>query len=192
MRQSPQEEVQPKAGIISTLSTGFDLTTRHIWIVLLPLLLDVFYWIGPRLAIDNLIDDSVAILQDEPAFADLADQMQQIGSQFNLFTSLSLPIIGIPALMGGTAPDKTPVSPGVVQIDDPVAWLLLFLGLSLIGLGLTSVYFLLISFILQDRLASTDSTPFKILKRVPQTILRLIGLGIIFFWGEHVKKALFS
>jgi hypothetical protein len=180
MRQSPQAETERKTGLIATLSTGFDLTTHHIWIVLLPLFLDVFYWIGPRLSIEKLIEESAAVLKEQPAFVDLADQMLQISSQFNLFTSLSLPIIGIPALMGGTVPEQTPVEPAVVQIDDSFSWLILFLGLSLIGLVLTTIYFILISYVLQEQKNDAPSNLAILSKRLVVSYIRLIGLGIVF------------
>jgi len=180
MRQSPQAETERKTGLIATLSTGFDLTTHHIWIVLLPLVLDVFYWIGPRLSIEKLIEESAAVLKEQPAFVDLADQMLQIGSQFNLFTSLSLPIIGIPALMGGIVPEQTPLDPAIVQIEDSFSWLVLFLGLSLIGLVLTTIYFILISYVVQEQKIDAPSNPAIYSKRLVVSYIRLIGLGIVF------------
>jgi hypothetical protein len=179
MRQSPQAETERKTGLIATLSTGFDLTTHHIWIVLLPLVLDVFYWIGPRLSIEILIEESAVVLKEQPAFVDLADQMLQISSQFNLFTSLSLPIIGIPALMGGTVPEQTPLEPVIVQIDDSFSWLILFLGLNLIGLVLTTVYFILISYVLQEQKFDAPSNLAVYSKRFVVSYIRLIGLGIV-------------
>jgi hypothetical protein len=180
MRQSPQVETERKTGLIATLSTGFDLTTHHIWIVLLPLVLDVFYWIGPRLSIEKLIEESVAVLKEQPAFVDLADQMLQLGSQFNLFTSLSVPIIGIPTLMGGVVPEQTPVEPAIFQIEESFSWLILFLGLSLIGLVLTTIYFILISYILQEQQNDAPSNLTIYSKRLLVSYIRLIGLGIAF------------
>ena len=180
MRQSPQAEPERKTGLIVTLSSGFDLTTRHIWVVLLPLVLDVFYWIGPRLSIEKLIEESAAVLKEQPAFADMADQMLQVGSRFNLFTSLSVPIIGIPALMGGTVPEQTPVEPAIVQIDDSFSWLVLFLGLSLLGLVFTTLYFVMISSVLQEHKIDARSKLTMYSKRLIVSYFRLIGLGIVF------------
>ena len=180
MRQSPQAESERKTGLIAALSTGFDLTTHHIWIILLPLVLDVFYWIGPRLSIEKLIEESAAVLKEQPAFADMADQMLQIGSRFNLFTSLSLPIIGIPALMGGIVPEQTPVEPAIVQIEDSFSWLVLFLGLSLLGLVFTTLYFVLISYVMQEQKIDARSNLALYSKRLFVSYIRLIGLGIVF------------
>ncbi|HUS93622.1 MAG TPA: hypothetical protein VMZ24_00410 [Patescibacteria group bacterium] len=180
MRQSPQAETERKTSLLATLSTGFDITTHHIWIIILPLVLDVFYWIGPRLSIEKLIEESAAILKEQPAFAEMADQMLQIGSQYNFFTSLSIPIIGIPALMGGTVPEHIPVNPAVVQIEDSFIWMLLFLGLSLLGLVFSTLYFQLISYVLQEPKVDYRSNIGSNIKRLVVSYIRLIGLGIVF------------
>ena len=42
-------------GVFSTLSAGFELTTRYLWLMLLPAALDFFLWIGPRLSFRTLL-----------------------------------------------------------------------------------------------------------------------------------------
>jgi len=180
MRQLPQEETGRKTGLMAALSAGFDLTTHNLWIVLLPLALDVFYWIGPRLSIEALIEESAGVLREQPAFADMADQMLLIGSRFNLFTSLSLPLIGIPALMGGAVPERTPVDPVIVQIEDSFAWLVLFLSLSLLGLVFTTLYLILISYVLQEHNIDSRENLASYSKQLIVTYIRLIGLGFVF------------
>jgi len=180
MKQLGQDKQQQNPGVIATLSTGFDETTRHIWIILLPLFVDIFYWLGPRLSIERLFVDLVKTLPNEPAFADLSDQMLQVSAQFNLFTSLSVPIIGIPALMGGTVPEKTPLLPTVIQIEDPVVWIGLFGLLTISGLFLTSIYFRMIGYIVSGVKGGLVSLSGSLVIQLFQTFLRLIGLAIIF------------
>ena len=50
-----QEKSTTLPGIFATISAGFDLTARHLWLLLLPVILDIFYWLGPRLRFQNLI-----------------------------------------------------------------------------------------------------------------------------------------
>lgn len=180
MKQLGQDKQQQNPGVITTLSRGFDETTRHIWIILLPLLVDIFYWLGPRLSIEKLFIDFVDTFPSESAFAELTDQMLQVSAQFNLFTSLSVPIIGIPALMGGTVPEKTPLLPTVIQIEDPGVWLGLFALFTVSGLLLTSIYFRMIGYIVRGVNSEPGSINGSSVIQLFQTFLRLIGLAIIF------------
>ena len=48
--------------IMDTLSAGFDRTTRRLWLVLIPALLDVAIWLGPRLSVSSLSQQALAAL----------------------------------------------------------------------------------------------------------------------------------
>lgn len=42
------------AGIIDTLAAGFGTVNRHLWIILIPFLLDLLLWLSPRVSAANL------------------------------------------------------------------------------------------------------------------------------------------
>ena len=48
-RQAKQQATEP-IGVLQSLSSGFDFVTRHPDLMLPPILLDVFLWLGPRLS----------------------------------------------------------------------------------------------------------------------------------------------
>ena len=180
MMQSPREKPQQFPGVIATLSSGFDVTTHHPWLIVLPLLLDIFYWLGPRLSVQGLVQQSAVVLSDIPAFADQIDQIVLLGSKINLFTSLSIPLIGIPALMSGPVPEQSPVSSEVLQVDGVGIWLVLIASLSLVGLMLTVTYLNLIGFALRNTDSENDSVLTKFALSFGHSFINLIGLGIIF------------
>ncbi len=56
MDVSPKENLPPPPGIINSIKAGFDLIASNITAISLPLLLNLFFWLGPRLRMDDLFD----------------------------------------------------------------------------------------------------------------------------------------
>ena len=48
------EEFPPPPGIMGSLRAGFDAVSRHVGLILLPLVLDLLLWLGPRLSVSGL------------------------------------------------------------------------------------------------------------------------------------------
>jgi hypothetical protein len=59
-------------GVIDTLSAGFGLINRRLWLILLPIALDLFLWYGPRLSIAPVAQDALRAFNR--SLADTADQ----------------------------------------------------------------------------------------------------------------------
>jgi hypothetical protein len=144
-------------GVIQSLASGFDLVTRHPDLMLLPILLDVFLWLGPRLSayplFKSLLDfmnspDMVEAMgstqaQQMEALQKLLDQAGQI---FNLFWWLSPTLLGVPGLMVGSSAQKIPSGqPTIWPISNGLVYFGLFFLLSLLGLGLSAVYWGMLS-----------------------------------------------
>jgi len=89
-------------GVIETLSAGFDLVRRRIWLILVPVVLDVALWIAPRLSIFNLIQGSMhslaAMMAASPDIAANAQDIMQVwdamARSMNLLWFLSSPLVG--------------------------------------------------------------------------------------------------
>ncbi len=93
-------------GVIEALTAGFDLMARRPWAILLPIVVNVFIWLGPRLSVGPLtrqmadaIRSGVGSQTGQYAEAALsaAQRLAQWGDQFNLFDLLavSLPVLGV-------------------------------------------------------------------------------------------------
>ena len=139
------ETLPPPPGVVGSLKAGFDAIASNISVILLPLLLDLLLWLGPRLHIDRLFQpifdemSSYARYSGIPA-ADLntlqensALFMEQL-KQYNLLTAIRTFPIGVFSLMSGKISDQTPLGPSsVIHIDS----LLMLLGwitmLTLVG-----------------------------------------------------------
>ncbi|MGD2079020.1 MAG: hypothetical protein PVH18_11600 [Chloroflexota bacterium] len=179
MKNVAEQQPQPPPGIVATLAAGFELTTAHLWLILLPIFLDVIYWLGPRLGIVKLTDQLLRPLLEEPSVQEAASQIIDMASGINMLTSLSVPLIGIPALMGGETPEVTPLQAQVYELDNVMAMLVLQIGLSLAGLFLAALYLGLISLALEDE----DKRPSRFVEFAVATLkngARLLALGLVF------------
>ena len=180
MNQNSNNESPPLPGIIATLVAGFELATSHLWLLAFPIILDLFYWLGPRLRIMDAVSESVAILRDEPAFASLVDNMIELAPSINLFTSLSVPVIGIPALMGGMIPEETPIKTVNYEIGSDFSWILIVVVFSLFGLGLTALYLYLVGRVLKEASEIELLTFSEDLRSLFVAFIRLVGFVIVF------------
>ncbi len=144
---NPVERRNPSPpGLWDTIKAGFELTTRHLWILLIPITLDCFYWLGPRLGVANLAPEWLALLRAQLAGAapfpeSIYAQIQTLLEQWNLFTQISLPLLGVPAMMGGMAPAATPVATAFFQLETGGQVLRLLLLLAGLGLLLGAFYY---------------------------------------------------
>ena len=132
-------------GIIDTLSTGFDRVTRRLWLILVPVLVDVGIWIGPKLSINKL---SQAVAAALPSVDGLGSQYQQsmelvrdwltdLGTGANLLSMLSMRALGLPSLTA-TFALKTGLSTTAQRVIEIQTWpallglVVLFILLSLL------------------------------------------------------------
>ena len=49
-------EVSQRLGIIDTISAGFGMVNKRLWLIIIPILLDVVLWLGPRISIAPLVN----------------------------------------------------------------------------------------------------------------------------------------
>src|SRR5215467_12072129 len=53
-----RRQAQP-TGVIETLSAGFAVLHRQLWVLLLPVAVDLFLWFGPHVSYSPLVDPAV-------------------------------------------------------------------------------------------------------------------------------------
>lgn len=137
--------------MIQALTAGFNLVAGRIYLILLPILLDVLLWFGPHLRLHQLVSPSIQKMVDEvlafnPETSAILSQVPEMWNalleHFNLISLLSALPVGVPSLMAGTSPLETPL--GKAQFIEVVSWgqavsgWLLF---ALLGLVIGSLYF---------------------------------------------------
>lgn len=181
MRQAPKENSKPMPGVIATITAGFELTTSHPWLIAFPILIDLFFWLGPRLSIEQLVERSQRILATDPGLSGMVEQISELSASYNLFTALSVPLVGVPALMSGASPESTPLAPAIFRLSDTTAFVGLFIALTLVGLLLTAIYFSLIALVLRPGKDGAISALMKLVAFMKSTVvawIRLVILGI--------------
>lgn len=142
--------------IIQSLVSGFNIVANNIYLILLPILLDLLLWFGPHLRVKTLL---------QPAVQDMMELMRTTGSiemrpmldsletiwklfldQYNVFSALSTFPVGTPSLLAGQFPIRTPLGiPQLVEVNSLGQFVLTWFGLTLIGFILGSFYFSIIA-----------------------------------------------
>jgi hypothetical protein len=166
-------------GVIDSLSKGFQLVGRRWWLILIPVLLDTFLWLGPHASIAGLAQGMIQAVETQ--LADTSSQdidewmtalhtvASEVIPRYNAFSALRVATLGLPSLLtwGGahlgspssyealwvsflgmtdmpdllvSVGDATFYQPPVWQIQSQLGWMSLSLLLTLVGIGIGSVY----------------------------------------------------
>lgn len=130
---------------------------RHPWLLLIPVLLDVFLWVGPRLHAPSLYESFAPALRQmtrqmttsESRYAaqELSKAVEVFFTQFNLLAWLSASLIGVPIVNGGIAATLKLVTGGTPllwRVDTFEGYLLVFALASVVGLFISALYWTLL------------------------------------------------
>lgn len=180
------ETLPPPPGVVGSLRAGFDAIASHLTVILIPLALDLFLWLGPRLHVDRLfqpIFDEMSRYARYSGFpsADLKTLQENSAlilaqlQEFNLLSVLRTFPIGVFSLMSGAMPNQTPLgAPSIIQVDSVFTlfgWivLLIFMGWMCGGL-----FFRWVSLVVVDPAHPVDN-------RVGQSILQTMLMSVMYF-----------
>jgi hypothetical protein len=140
----------PPPGIIRSLRNGFDTIATHITAILMPVAIDLWLWLGPRLSMDQIAQPILKEFNSMAASSGFSQSdinsalslYNQFFQQLNLFGILRTFPIGVFSLMTTKMPLQTPWgAPAVIQVDTfehLLGWVVL---LTLGGWLLGSLYF---------------------------------------------------
>jgi len=151
MKYVDTEDIAPPPGVFASIKSGFDITANKPSIMLFPILLDLFLWLGPKLQINALLQAflrQIEIFAKERATppADTQRIREAIESLIelnqNLFGILRTVPIGVSSLLGKINSPRTPLGePVVYQVNSAFLFLLLIGGLLFFGWVFGSLYF---------------------------------------------------
>ena len=108
--------------VIDSLSKGFQAVYRRWWLVLIPILLDSVLWLGPRLSVHSMLQETMVAVnaqfsemssQDDPEWADaLRSTFEDAVSRYNAFAALRVGVLGVPSLLtwGGVRLGSPPMN----------------------------------------------------------------------------------
>ncbi len=155
---NPAENIQAMPdppSLMASLKAGFDAITKHIWLILIPAVLDIFLWFGTRLSLADLIQKFLAEISALPELqstetADLIDAAGEIwtsiGESFNLFSALRSYPVGIPSLFAAGQPAGVPLTlSSNIEVTSPFAIIGFWLLFSAVGLFLGALYYHLVA-----------------------------------------------
>jgi len=183
------ETLPPPPGVIASLQAGFNVVSNRIVLIILPVLLNAFLWLGPRVSVGQwygaLFDSWIALLkrnnfpaqelavytENAPILMDLMDKLNWLG------WVRTLPI-GIPALMLDL-PSKFPVPTplgiqNVVQLSSFAVMLGSALLLTFIGWLGGGLYFRIVA----GASLGEEEAGIGLVRAFAQTILLSILWGI--------------
>ena len=168
------QTLPPPPGIIGSLKAGFDTITAHITAITFPLALDLLLWLGPHLSMNQLIQPVLAEFKSFASNSGISagdiknatDMYTQFFQQFNLLGILRTFPIGVPSLMSGEMPLRSPLgAPETWQINSLEQLLGLFFLITICGWIFGGLYFRWIALlIVSDATAATG-------RAISQTIL---------------------
>ncbi len=183
MEVSRLENLPPPPGIINSIKAGFDTIASHITAILLPLALNLFLWLGPRLHMNALFDtiksDVVAIWQ---ASGVSAKDIQQVLEWYettiptiNLFWLLRTLPIGISSLLLPRDASSTPLGDSAIWQVSALNFPLWIFTLVLAGWIGGALYFRSVAWIvLPDKKHSIHRS-----HAIVQTVLLSILFGFV-------------
>ena len=108
MNTTIREESPRPLGVVGCLMAGFELIGQRLWLIALPVLLDLFLWLGPRLSVAPLLNELAAFLRVQPApdvvtatqVMEVTQFLEEMGGRLNLFAFLgNLPFLNVPSLL---------------------------------------------------------------------------------------------
>ncbi len=183
------ETLPPPPGVIASLQAGFNVVSNRVILIALPVLLNAFLWLGPRLSVGKwygaLLDYWITLLKqngfpakDLAVYTDNAPMLVDFMEKLNWLGWIRTLPIGIPALLLNI-PDKFPIltplgSQNVVQLASfPViaGSILLLTFLGWLGGGL---YF----WIVAGASLGEDETGIGVIRALAQTILLSVVWGV--------------
>ena len=176
MEVTRTEKLPPPPGIINSIKAGFETIATHITTILLPLFLNLFLWLGPRLQMDALFnsikDEVISIWKNSNVSPEdiqrvLAWYEKTIPS-INLFWLLRTIPIGISSLLLPQDASQTPLGdPAILQVSalSLFGWIFLIIFVGWIGGGL---YFRSVAWLAN---ANKDDQPMRVSRAIIQTML---------------------
>jgi hypothetical protein len=99
-------EPKPPIGIIESLGTGFEVVIARLGLILIPLLLDGFLWMGPKISFYPLVERFATVASALPQATEGQAQTEAmvkfftfLSDRLNVFSLVNTAPIGVPSLM---------------------------------------------------------------------------------------------
>jgi hypothetical protein len=186
MERTKTEGFPPPPGIINSLKAGFDAIAAHIYTIFPPVLLNLFFWLGPRLRIDvffnsikaNWISMWQAGGVPEAQIENIIDAYEKMLPSINFFWFMRTLPIGVSSLIFPDVNGSTPFGSQIILQVNPVSLTGWFFLLTLIGWIGGALYFRGVARI---AMADGEDSSIGLLRAMVQTVLLSITFTILTF-----------
>lgn len=144
--------------IITTINLGFQAINRRVWVIAVPILLDLFLWLGPRVSPQPLLQ---GILRQVPQQA--RQQLQAVFDQWR-DTGIDLRVNGsvlnfVRLLSGTDWIPQSPWEPTIWHVGSMAALLGALLLINVVGLLVSAINLLLIGDAVRHSAAARPPSP---------------------------------
>jgi len=101
--------------IIDVITEGFNLVTKKLWLAIVPILLDLFLWLGPKISIAPVINQVLAVFDQNlkaveamgaqdanvtQMMTTMAETVRETADQANFMMLLAWGRLGLPSIAG--------------------------------------------------------------------------------------------
>ena len=162
------------AGVVDSLSAGFGVVNEQPWIILIPIVLDLFFLFGPRISVAPIVGEMVTRPDFVRAFgADVTAPTITFAEEANLLGLLSLGGVTLPTIV----PVMRVARGTFMFLESAGAAVMLGLGAILGGALLGCIY----RAILAQQARDGDLSPWRIPGESVVAWYRLIALVVMLF-----------
>jgi hypothetical protein len=181
-----EKNIQKPLGVIDALYGGFELVFSHPWILLTPVALDLFLWMGPRITAAPVFQQFitwVTTMQPPNSTPEMAQGIESakrqwlaLGDKFNVFSIAAIFALGMPTLMGLQAPGTSFLrsQPVGYAIADSVTLAGLLTLMVVMGILVGSIYLEVIARTVRHDMGGP-------IKFVSQTLKSYVSVGALVF-----------
>ncbi|HWR65501.1 MAG TPA: hypothetical protein VN364_05235 [Bellilinea sp.] len=178
--------------MMNAIIAGFNVVANNLVLLVLPVLIDLFLWLGPQVSIRETlkpsIDDVVRLLKqiNSPQVASqmnvISEVWEQILVEFNLLGTIRTMPIGVPSLMSSALTQSTPLGSATIYEVPSIPFAFgIWLVVILVGFIVGCVYFCMLA-----RATAEDGGIFefkfflkKVLYALALTLSLVVGLLVI-------------
>ena len=192
--ETEQGKIPPPPGLVASLMAGFDSVASHIAVILPPVLLDLFLWLGPHLRLKEflqpLIDRLPSLASAFPStFPDLATVQTTwttVADKFNFFIILRTFPVGTTSLLSFQLSAQNPFGiPLGLDAGPFIGMLGWAIFLVFLGWIIGALYYYWVS---KVALKSDVRSLWRSMRQA--VYLSLIWTGLMFFFGLPALVAL--
>lgn len=142
--------------VIACLLSGFDAISNHVALILFPVVLDLFLWLGPRMKVSDLFNGFITELSLTQYLSSNAEdtRLLQIAGEYwgtlaeriNLFSTLRSYPVGVFSLLAANPTQQNPLGvPVGWEVNSVIAVFGTWFVFNLVGIAAGSLYFSAVS-----------------------------------------------